>query len=287
LLVKNAAAFAVRYAGLNPAPRILGVYSGYLNNQGEQVILNNASGGVIRDFIFDDSAPWPDAPDGSGMSLTLIDPLSNPDHALATSWRGSTGTGGSPGTTSFAAWKAANGVVGDNSDTDHDGLTALLEYVLNTDPGRPDSNVALVGTDAMKTYAAKVFYTGSYWGSAVPMAAGVACLKELKRTNAPAYMLKIGKKLCDGLVDCARSHGYTLKVTGEPSMPYLRIVDDESLMLHQDWCGECTKRGAYFTSHHNWFMSCAHTQDDLERTLAIAEDAFAALETSPEGQGVS
>jgi len=33
-------------------------------------------------------------------------------------------------------------------------------------------------------------------------------------------------------------------------------------------------------------MSCAHTQGDLERTLAIAEDAFAALEKGPEGQGV-
>ena len=52
----------------------------------------------------------------------------------------------------------------------------------------------------------------------------------------------------------AADYGYNLKVTGAPSMPYLRITDDESLMLHQDWCGECTKRGAYFTSHHNWFI---------------------------------
>ena len=32
-------------------------------------------------------------------------------------------------------------------------------------------------------------------------------------------------------------------------------------------------------------MSCAHTQDDLDRTLAIVEDAFTALEKSPDGQG--
>jgi glutamate-1-semialdehyde 2,1-aminomutase len=136
---------------------------------------------------------------------------------------------------------------------------------------------ALVGTEAMKTFAAKVFYTGSYWGSAVPMAAGVACLKELKKANAPAYMLKIGQKLLDGLVDCAQSHGFTLKTSGVPSMPFLRIVDDESLMLHQDWCGECTKRGAYFTSHHNWFVSVAHTDADIKKTLNIADDAFKAV----------
>jgi glutamate-1-semialdehyde 2,1-aminomutase len=136
---------------------------------------------------------------------------------------------------------------------------------------------ALVGTAALKNDAAKVFHTGSYWFSAVPMAASIAALKELKRINAPARMLATGKKLLDGMVSIARSHGYTLKVTGAPSMPYLRITDDESLMLHQDWCGECTKRGAYFTSHHNWFVSTAHTDADIKKTLNIADDAFKAI----------
>ncbi len=136
---------------------------------------------------------------------------------------------------------------------------------------------ALVGTEALRNAASKVFHTGSYWFSAKPMAAALACLKELKRINAPALMIKKGKKLLDGLVSIARSHGYTLHVTGMPSMPYLRITDDESLMLHQDWCSECTRRGAYFTSHHNWFISTAHTDRDLQRTWDIADDAFKAV----------
>lgn len=136
---------------------------------------------------------------------------------------------------------------------------------------------ALVGTEALKNAASKVFHTGSYWFSAVPMAAALATLKELKRINAPALMMKKGKKLVDGLVSIARSHGYTLRVTGVPGMPYMRITDDESLMLHQDWCSECTRRGAYFTSHHNWFVSAAHTDKDLQRTWNIADDAFKAV----------
>jgi hypothetical protein len=48
-------------------------------------------------------------------------------------------------------------------------------------------------------------------------------------------------------------------------------------MLHQRFCAACTERGAYFTSHHNWFMSVAHTDEDLARTLEIVDDAFAAL----------
>ncbi len=136
---------------------------------------------------------------------------------------------------------------------------------------------ALVGTKEMMNAASKVFYTGSYWFSAVPMAAALANLKEMKRTNAPAYMMKQGKKLLDGMVSIASSYGYDLKVSGAPSMPYLRITNDPSLMLHQQWCAECTKRGAYFTSHHNWFMSTAHGDKDIKKTWDITDDAFKAI----------
>ncbi len=136
---------------------------------------------------------------------------------------------------------------------------------------------ALVGADALRTHCAKVFHTGSYWYAAGPMAAALACLKEMKRLDAPKVTQEKGRKLLDGMVEIARNHGYTLKVTGMPSMPYLRIVEDESLMLHQRLCGECTRRGAFFSSHHNWFVSCAHTDGDIQRTWDIMDDAFQAL----------
>jgi glutamate-1-semialdehyde 2,1-aminomutase len=146
---------------------------------------------------------------------------------------------------------------------------------------------AIVGTEALKGAAAKVFYTGSYWYQAAPMAAALACLAELERLDASQRMQDYGRALTDGMKRLADQHGYELKVSGVPSMPYLRLTDDPSLMLHQRFIGECARRGAYMTSHHNWFMSCAHTQDDLDHTLAIVEDAFTALEKSPEGQGGS
>jgi glutamate-1-semialdehyde 2,1-aminomutase len=145
---------------------------------------------------------------------------------------------------------------------------------------------ALVGAESLKREAAKVFKTGSYWYQAVPMAAALACLGELERLDAPAVMQEYGRTLTAGLQRLAGEHGYELRVSGVPSMPYLRLTDDPSLMLHQRWCAECARRGAYVTSHHNWFMSCAHTRVDLDKTLAIAEAAFAVVEKSPEGAGL-
>ncbi len=136
---------------------------------------------------------------------------------------------------------------------------------------------ALVGSAALKEVTARVFYTGSYWFSAVPMAAALANLKLMKEINAPRLMLETGEKLLGAMVDIAKTYGYDLKVTGAPSMPYLRITNDPSLMLHQDWCAECTRRGAYFTSHHNWFVSTAHSDQDIRQTLDIVDDAFKAV----------
>ncbi|MBW1988408.1 MAG: aminotransferase class III-fold pyridoxal phosphate-dependent enzyme, partial [Deltaproteobacteria bacterium] len=111
--------------------------------------------------------------------------------------------------------------------------------------GHPIS--ALVGTDALKNDAARVFYTGSYWFSGAPMAAAAACIRELVEIDGPRKMMDFGMKLTKGLKDLAASFGYDLAVTGAPSMPYLRITNDESMMLHQDWCGEVTRRGAFFS----------------------------------------
>ncbi len=137
---------------------------------------------------------------------------------------------------------------------------------------------ALVGTDALKSEVAKVFYTGSYWYQAAPMAAALACRGELERLDAPRLMHEYGTKLTDGMKQIAAAHGYTLSVTGLPSMPFVYVADDPTFMLHQRFVAACAERGAYFTSHHNWFMSAAHTDADLQRTLDIVEDAFLALE---------
>lgn len=133
---------------------------------------------------------------------------------------------------------------------------------------------ALVGSEAIKADAAKVFHTGSFWYTAGSMAAAAACLNQLKEIDAPSVLREKGRKLLDGMVQLADTRGLHLQVSGEPAMPYLRITDDPSLMLHQRFCGESTRRGAFFTSHHNWFISTAHSDDDIQRTLDIVDESL-------------
>lgn len=133
---------------------------------------------------------------------------------------------------------------------------------------------AVVGIDSLKSSAANVFYTGSYWSSSVPMAAAVACIDELHRLDAPKLMIQKGEKLTNGLVKAAHSHKIDMRISGVPSMFYMRIANDNSLMMQQEFCAECAKRGVFFVSHHNHFINCSLSDDDIEKTLEIADEAF-------------
>ncbi|MBQ7336872.1 MAG: aminotransferase class III-fold pyridoxal phosphate-dependent enzyme [Clostridia bacterium] len=136
---------------------------------------------------------------------------------------------------------------------------------------------ALCGKDFLKNTISGLSYTGSYWMSAVPFAAGIACIQKLKRIGAPAILIEKGKRLADGLIAAAKKYEFDLRVTGVPSLFYLRLADDPSLMLHQRWIAECVRRGVYFTNHHNHFINAALTDADITETVEIAEEAFAAL----------
>ena len=113
--------------------------------------------------------------------------------------------------------------------------------------------------------------------SAVPFAACIACINKMKALNTPELFRKTGEKLTSGFRAAAKEHGFDLKVSGEPALFYLRIANDDSLMLHQEWVAECVSRGLFIASHHNHFINAAMTDEDVRLAVDIAEDAFSTV----------
>ena len=136
---------------------------------------------------------------------------------------------------------------------------------------------ALCGQEFLKNTVSSMSYTGSYWMSAVPFAAGIACMEKMKRIDCPRLLDEKGRLLREGLTDAAREQGFDLHVTGAPSLFYLRVADDPSLRLHQEWVAECVKRGVFFTNHHNHFINASLSDEDIRETVEIAREAFAVL----------
>jgi len=136
---------------------------------------------------------------------------------------------------------------------------------------------AACGVESLRSAASSLSFTGSYWMSAEPFAACLATIDKMKKLDAPKLFRKLGTQLTDGLVAAGKAHGFDLKVSGEPALFYLRITNDDSLMLHQEWVAECVSRGLFLTSHHNHFINAALTQEDIALTIDIADDAFSVV----------
>ena len=136
---------------------------------------------------------------------------------------------------------------------------------------------ALCGREFLKNAVSSLSFTGSYWMSAVPFAAGIACIKKMKRLGSPQLLIDKGSQLKKGLIAAAQKYGFDLHVSGVPSLFYLRIADDPSLMLHQEWIAECVQRGVFFTNHHNHFINASLSDADIAETVEIADEAFSVV----------
>lgn len=136
---------------------------------------------------------------------------------------------------------------------------------------------AVTGVERLRQAAASVFTTGSFWCSAVPMAAAVATLTELRRVDGPARMRVMGQRLRDGLDALARSHRIDIRQSGPVQMPTLLFDHDPNWRRGFAFCAEAARHGAYFHPKHNMFLSCAHTEADIDHALAAADAGFKAL----------
>jgi len=136
---------------------------------------------------------------------------------------------------------------------------------------------AFCGKEFLRNAASSLSYTGSYWMSAVPFAACIATINKLKKLDAPKLFDAMGRELTDGFKKAGAEHGFDLVVSGAPALFYLRIANDDSLLLHQDWVAECVNRGLFITSHHNHFINASLTHEDINLSIEIAEDAFKAV----------
>lgn len=134
---------------------------------------------------------------------------------------------------------------------------------------------ACVGRDSLKNAAANVFLTGSYWTGAPSMAAALANLDLLEKNDGVRVMNELGGMLMNGLIERGKAFGYTMVATGPGAIPFIRFGIEKNFMRFQVFCSEMTRRGHFLHPGHNWFISAAHTDKDIQETLDASEEVFA------------
>lgn len=134
---------------------------------------------------------------------------------------------------------------------------------------------AVTGNNKFREAASRIFVTGSFWCGAVAMAAAIATIQKMKAIDGIGIMERMGARLRAGLDAQAKAHGVEIEQSGPVQMPVVLFKDDPERKKGWLFCTEALKRGVYLHAVHTMFLSAAHTEADIDRTLEATDAAFA------------
>src|SRR5262249_31915468 len=136
---------------------------------------------------------------------------------------------------------------------------------------------ALLGRSRLRSAAEAVFMSGTFWPSAAPMAAALANLQYLRSFDAVGRVMRLGTRLTEGLVRAGARFGIEVQTTGPPALPTITMGGDRDFVQVRRFASQMVARGSFVHPLHNWFVSTAHTESDIDETLGHAQEAFRAL----------
>lgn len=136
---------------------------------------------------------------------------------------------------------------------------------------------ALLGTDALRAAVGQIFTTGSFWFSSVAMAASLKTLEVMEREGAVPRMHALGRRLWDGMSAQAAARGLDVSLTGHVTMPYLCFPGESERALTDVFAAACARHGVFTHPRHNWFVSAALTDAQMDRVLEATDAGFAAV----------
>ncbi|MBU9811900.1 glutamate-1-semialdehyde 2,1-aminomutase [Rahnella sp. SL6] len=135
-----------------------------------------------------------------------------------------------------------------------------------------------------------VYQAGTLSGNPIAMAAGIACLTQVAQPGVHQTLTERTTQLAEGLLDAARKENIPFAVNHVGGMFGLFFTDAETITCYQDVMKCDVERfkkffhlmldeGVYLapSAFEAGFMSIAHTQEDIQRTIDAARRCFAKL----------
>ena len=152
---------------------------------------------------------------------------------------------------------------------------------------------AVGGKKAVMEYLAPtgpVYQAGTLSGNPIAMVAGLACLTELKKPGNEQQLAEKTEKLCLGLKALAEKHHIPFVVNYVGGMFGIFFTEQKEVTSYAEVMKCDTEKfkaffhkmldlGVYLapSAFEAGFMSLAHTDEDIAKTLEAADIAFAAL----------
>jgi glutamate-1-semialdehyde 2,1-aminomutase len=135
---------------------------------------------------------------------------------------------------------------------------------------------ALLGREELRRAARRILYTSTYMFEAPPMHAAMATIEVYDRDAVFDRITHAGERLRSGIIAAATAAGQPISYTGPVTMPTLLFEQDPEHVRLRQFASEAARAGALLHPALNWNLSAAHTPEAIDRTITIAEEAFAA-----------
>jgi len=151
-------------------------------------------------------------------------------------------------------------------------LSSLAKGISN---GIPLS--AIVGKKEYMSVLDKTFFSFTYGGDCIGLAAAKACIPKIRREKVTDHLWEVGRLLKDGFNDLANAHGLEefTQCIGYPCRSIISFNGQgrhDELEMKSFFQQELIRRGILWAAYHA--LSWSHTKSDIDMTLAAFDETM-------------
>jgi len=133
------------------------------------------------------------------------------------------------------------------------------------------------------------YQAGTMAGNPASISAGIACLEVLKQPGVYERFDELGERLENGVREAAERHGITISINRLKGAMTVYFTDEKV----NDYKGAERSDGEQFaqffklmlnqginlapSKYEAWFLTTAHSAEDIENTIQAAENSFISM----------
>ncbi|MEA2552217.1 MAG: glutamate-semialdehyde -aminomutase [Fimbriimonadaceae bacterium] len=139
---------------------------------------------------------------------------------------------------------------------------------------------AIVGRSDVMDEMEEIFFSGTFGGEALSLAATIATIKKMEREPVLQHLHKVGEQITASVNDLLKKHRLEdcVSISGHPSWTLLSFKDTAKATLWEIkslYLQEVIARGILTGGSHN--TSFSHTDEDLAQLERAQDEAFAII----------
>ncbi|QPC45793.1 glutamate-1-semialdehyde 2,1-aminomutase [Mangrovibacillus cuniculi] len=136
------------------------------------------------------------------------------------------------------------------------------------------------------------YQAGTMAGNPASILSGIACLEVLKQDGVYEELDRLGAKLEDGILAAAKEHGITITTNRLKGALTIYFTDEKVVNYEQAEATDGEQFAKFFklmlaqginlapSKYEAWFLTTAHTDEDIDTTLLAVNKAFEQLKNA-------